>query len=259
MTRDEILSRAARAAAASKASNARYSLGKGGRDPQAVSPLELLTGKVYGADCSGTVAWIHAEPRLNARIAAGTWGEPRVVAPGHGMGAVSLKLKGIPAGRRIEQGEFFKFGMQNRTYMVTEDVTANARGEAIIRITPKINRSVGPDLLIEPLGWIETTQVYRDATGPRNMFVRVERALPADVIVWPDAGGREGHIGLITTVDKAGQPLTVTHCSSSNARVLGHSIADTPGIVQAGGGGVPWAQIIRNRNAILVRHWQLTQ
>lgn len=60
-------------------------------------------------------------------------------------------------------------------------------------------------------GWIETTAVWTDISSPVGMFeIGTER--PGAVIVYPDADGRQGHIGIIV------EPGRVVHCSQGNDR-----------------------------------------
>ncbi|HXG58207.1 MAG TPA: hypothetical protein VNL91_04220 [Thermoanaerobaculia bacterium] len=78
------------------------------------------------------------------------------------------------------------------------------------------------------LAWIESTNVFRDATGPQVMFMTLpagERAEPGDVLVTPDKGDRQGHVAIITAVAPDGAPSRMIDCSPSNDRV-GAAIAE---------------------------------
>lgn len=61
-------------------------------------------------------------------------------------------------------------------------------------------------------GWLETSAIVRDATSPFGVFTEVARydALPGDLLVWGDAGGAQGHVGIVSG------PTTIIHCSKGN-------------------------------------------
>jgi hypothetical protein len=61
--------------------------------------------------------------------------------------------------------------------------------------------------------WIETTAVYHDT----QLFTPMNDRLPGYVIVYPDANGHQGHIGIISAVDFGGRITRVIHCSHSNS------------------------------------------
>lgn len=61
--------------------------------------------------------------------------------------------------------------------------------------------------------WIETTQIYRDAVGPQKVFKRIAKAEPGCLIVFPDVNGKEGHVGIVASVNSAGDALTVVDCA----------------------------------------------
>lgn len=52
--------------------------------------------------------------------------------------------------------------------------------------------------------WIETTNIYRDATGPQKFFVRILTPVKGCVVVYPDRDGHEGHCGFVTKVGQGG-------------------------------------------------------
>lgn len=91
-------------------------------------------------------------------------------------------------------------------------------------------------------GWIETTNIVSDATGPHAMFALVSGgAIPGDLVVYGDHINRigahqvfkvQGHVGVITAVDASGRPNKVVHCSNGNFKSLDHAIAETsePGV-----------------------------
>lgn len=76
--------------------------------------------------------------------------------------------------------------------------------------------------------WLETTAVYHDAMGPCVLFrhVPAEEARAGDVLVWGDAHGHQGHIGIVTEVQD-GTPSKVCHCSRGNVTHTGDAIRET--------------------------------
>lgn len=84
------------------------------------------------------------------------------------------------------------------------------------------------ELLPEFEKWIETSMLYADARSPWGIVAEVPwiEAKPGDLLVWPDAKGRQGHVGVVATADYAG-PATVVHCSSGNYRKTGDAIQET--------------------------------
>lgn len=77
--------------------------------------------------------------------------------------------------------------------------------------------------------WFETTAVYRDARSPFGFVDEVpwRAAQIGDLVVWPDRGRKQGHIGIVTMVSTAGEgPVLVVHCSVGNDR-KGDAIAET--------------------------------
>jgi len=46
--------------------------------------------------------------------------------------------------------------------------------------------------------WIETTAIYHDAIGAESVFVRLKAPEPGCLVVYPDHGSSQGHIGLVT-------------------------------------------------------------
>lgn len=63
------------------------------------------------------------------------------------------------------------------------------------------------------LWWWETSNIYRDAVGKQKVVVRLTKAVPGCVIVFPDNGGKEGHVGIVASVD-GGHAETVVDCAS---------------------------------------------
>lgn len=95
----------------------------------------------------------------------------------------------------------------------------------------------------QTIGWIETTRVYHDATGAHRLFraVPLTAARPGDVIVYPDHGGHQGHIGLVTAADRG--PTRIAHCC---ARDVPDAILEEPF-------SVFWQGAVASRGAITAR------
>lgn len=67
-------------------------------------------------------------------------------------------------------------------------------------------------------GWIETSAVWKDASiYTTGLFRQIKEAKPGCIVVYPDSGGRQGHIGIVSLV-VGGAASTVIHCSSSNKK-----------------------------------------
>lgn len=79
------------------------------------------------------------------------------------------------------------------------------------------------------LAWIETTAVHRDAKGPQRLFTKLSHPVPGCFAVYPDGGGHEGHIGLVTGVE----PFTVIDCSLGSYSHYGDAIREHTGAVFA--------------------------
>ena len=71
---------------------------------------------------------------------------------------------------------------------------------------------------------IETTNIYNDARGARNMFVQVDPA-PGVFCVYPDRNGEQGHMGLVTKVSPTGG-ITGVDCGSGNYKRTGDAIQE---------------------------------
>lgn len=59
--------------------------------------------------------------------------------------------------------------------------------------------------------WIETTNVWNDATKSMRVFQRIGGPRPGCIVVYPDSVNSEGHIGIVSGI----APLTVIDCSAS--------------------------------------------
>jgi len=83
--------------------------------------------------------------------------------------------------------------------------------------------------------WIETSQIYADATTGRVVFAKLDAPAVGALVVYPDrrAGGitTQGHIGIVaeTAADSLGSEIAtrVIHCSSGNFRKTGNAIGRT--------------------------------
>ena len=70
-------------------------------------------------------------------------------------------------------------------------------------------------------GWFETTAVWTDIGSSVGIFEPSSKK-PGAVIVYPDAHGHQGHIGIIVDATH------VVHCSSGNDTQYGDAIRVTP-------------------------------
>lgn len=78
-------------------------------------------------------------------------------------------------------------------------------------------------------GWFETTALVRDAKGPFGFVDRIgqSEARPGDLVVYGDRAGRQGHVGILTTVILPNGAGRVIHCSKSGWVVHGDAIRET--------------------------------
>jgi hypothetical protein len=74
--------------------------------------------------------------------------------------------------------------------------------------------------------WIETTAIVRDAFHDKKLFVAMNDRQPGYLLVYPDANGRQGHVGVISEVVNS-KVTKVIHCSTGNERKSGRAIAET--------------------------------
>lgn len=82
-------------------------------------------------------------------------------------------------------------------------------------------------------GWFETSAVFADGSDKTGFFVKVAKAAPGDLLVYPDrvrdGAVRQGHIGVV--VDAAGAGVAgvsrVAHCASSHFREHGDAVRVT--------------------------------
>lgn len=65
-----------------------------------------------------------------------------------------------------------------------------------------------------------TDVMVQDAVGAQKQFKVLSQALPGALLVYPGSGGgaarHVGHVGIVTQVNAAGEPLRVLHCAPEN-------------------------------------------
>lgn len=75
--------------------------------------------------------------------------------------------------------------------------------------------------------WIETTAIYKDATGKQTAFVRLDKPEPGCIVVYPDRKvmgvGKQGHTGVVTQVWPDGK-IQGIDCSSGMYKKTGDAI-----------------------------------
>lgn len=85
--------------------------------------------------------------------------------------------------------------------------------------------------------WLDTDAYYMGGKPVKSgLFfeVKVIDAEPGDLLVYPDKGGSQGHIGIVTQVDLSA-PTYVVHCSNGNYKNYNDAIRMTgPGVFLAG-------------------------
>lgn len=85
--------------------------------------------------------------------------------------------------------------------------------------------------------WLDTDAYWngggaaaKAAGFPLLQNVAAADAEPGDLIVYPDQGGKQGHIGIISGTDNQGE-LKVIHCSKGNFRKFGDATRETDSAV----------------------------
>ena len=76
--------------------------------------------------------------------------------------------------------------------------------------------------------WLQTTTYWQGGGDVGNELfdpVLPQQAMAGDLLVYPDRGSRQGHIGVISEVSD-GKPVKVIHCSKGNGR-NGNAIQET--------------------------------
>jgi hypothetical protein len=67
--------------------------------------------------------------------------------------------------------------------------------------------------------WIETTAVWKDATGPQAVFTKIDKPVAGCCVVYPDHDAHQGHIGIVANPT---MPYTVVDCSESQDGIKEH-------------------------------------
>ena len=85
--------------------------------------------------------------------------------------------------------------------------------------------------------WLSTDSYWSGGEPVKaNLFKEIElqQSEPGDLLVYPDSGGHQGHIGIITQVDHS-MPTYVIHCSLGNYNNYHDAVRITdPGVFLAG-------------------------
>src|SRR6266567_9598850 len=77
--------------------------------------------------------------------------------------------------------------------------------------------------------WLQTTTYWEGGgfSGPVPFKQHlIAEGIPGDLLVYPDAGGKQGHIGMVTATAAHG-PTRIVHCSSGNFKDTGDAIRET--------------------------------
>jgi len=77
--------------------------------------------------------------------------------------------------------------------------------------------------------WLQTTSYWEGGgSAGAGLFDPVAEsfAVPGDIIVYPDRGGKQGHMGIISAAE-SGRVTKVIHCSSGNDRDFNDAIQET--------------------------------
>jgi hypothetical protein len=72
--------------------------------------------------------------------------------------------------------------------------------------------------------WLSTDSIWDDCAHDRLLFEQVSAPVNGCVIVYPDSGGKQGHVGIVTSVN--GSSITGVDCSSGSSRVSGDAITE---------------------------------
>jgi cell wall-associated NlpC family hydrolase len=82
-------------------------------------------------------------------------------------------------------------------------------------------------------GWIATESIFADAQKPVGFFERIDVAKPGALVVYPDKGGHQGHVAIVSEVGPGAGVKGVTkiiHCSKGNG-ANGDAIQETAATV----------------------------
>lgn len=82
--------------------------------------------------------------------------------------------------------------------------------------------------------------IVKDATLGQKVFVRLEAVEPGCFVVYGDKDGRQGHIGVVTTV-RSQRDYDVVDCSWTSWHRDGDAIQERKGTVFRHNGAIPVA------------------
>jgi len=77
--------------------------------------------------------------------------------------------------------------------------------------------------------WLSTDEYWKGGSPVKaNLFLqkKLNEAMVGDLLVYPDSGGMQGHIGIINQVDH-NIPSFVIHCSNGNFKNFGDAVRIT--------------------------------
>lgn len=72
--------------------------------------------------------------------------------------------------------------------------------------------------------WLSTDSIWTDCGGSQLLFKEIPDPISGCLVVYPDANGKEGHVGIVTTVHSGG--IEGVDCSSSASHVQGDAITE---------------------------------
>lgn len=71
--------------------------------------------------------------------------------------------------------------------------------------------------------WLSTDSIWNDCAGDQLLFIEIPEPLSGCLVVYPDSGGRQGHVAVVTSVDQNGDIYGVD-CSSSRSSATGQAV-----------------------------------
>jgi len=85
--------------------------------------------------------------------------------------------------------------------------------------------------------WLSTDEYWAGGKPVKvGLFAKKEMNLATvgDLLVYPDSGGKQGHIAIVVKVQN-GKPVSIIHCSNGNFKNFGDAIRETdPGVFLSG-------------------------
>ena len=72
--------------------------------------------------------------------------------------------------------------------------------------------------------WLSTDSIWNDCADAQLLFKEISDPISGCIVVYPDANGKQGHVGLVTTVK--GSNIEGVDCSSSASRAQGEAITE---------------------------------